>query len=175
MIVIVGSHGLITVLHYGYKTLTKHFCVGLFALGFAAVLEGQIIFFYWAYSTHADKWKWCVVWYFLGGMGERKVCLKWDKKNKELYRCHEEKGDCFVPCTKMMSFWCLFQWKLRLCLFLGIHFPGNHFPNFTVCLTLEKLVNGKHFPVKGKFSFVSRKMFSWKIWAENTFRKLWKI
>ena len=62
--------------------------------------------------------------------------------------------------------------KLRLCLFLGIHFPGNHFPNFTVCLTLEKLVNEKHFPVKGKFSFVSRKMFSWKIWAENTFRKL---
>jgi len=46
MSVIVGSHGLITVLHYGYKTLTKHFCVGLFALGFAAVSEGQIIFFY---------------------------------------------------------------------------------------------------------------------------------
>jgi hypothetical protein len=41
---------------------------------------------------------------------EREKCLKWDKnKNKELYRCHEEKGDCFVPCIKMMSFWCLFQ------------------------------------------------------------------
>ena len=44
-----------------------------------------------------------------------------------------------------------------------------------VCLPLEKLVNGKHFPVKGKFGLVFRKVFSWKIWAENTFRKLWKI
>ena len=41
-----------------------------------------------------------------------------------------------------------------------------------VCLPLEKLVNGKHFPVKGKFSLVFRKVFSWKIQAENTFRKL---
>ena len=44
-----------------------------------------------------------------------------------------------------------------------------------ICLPLEKLVNGKHFPVKGKFGLVFRKVFSWKIWAENTFRKLWKI
>jgi hypothetical protein len=28
-----------------------------------------------------------------------------------------------------------------------------------VCLSLEKLVNGKHFLVKGKFSLVSRKVF----------------
>ena len=41
-----------------------------------------------------------------------------------------------------------------------------------VCLPIEKLVNGKHFPVKGKFGLVFRKVFSWKIWAENTFRKL---
>jgi len=41
-----------------------------------------------------------------------------------------------------------------------------------VCLPLEKLVNGKHFPAKGKFGLVFRKVFSWKIWAENTFRKL---
>jgi uncharacterized protein YlzI (FlbEa/FlbD family) len=41
-----------------------------------------------------------------------------------------------------------------------------------VCLPLEKLVNGKHFQVKGKFGLVFRKVFSWKIWAENTFRKL---
>jgi len=32
-----------------------------------------------------------------------------------------------------------------------------------VCLTIEKLVNGKHFPVKEKFGLVSRKVFSWKI------------
>ena len=44
-----------------------------------------------------------------------------------------------------------------------------------VCLPLRKLINGKHFPVKGKFGLVFRKVFSWKIWAENTFRKLWKI
>jgi hypothetical protein len=41
-----------------------------------------------------------------------------------------------------------------------------------VCLPLEKLVNRKHFPVKEKFGLVFRKVFSWKIWAENTFRKL---
>jgi hypothetical protein len=31
---------------------------------------------------------------------------------------------------------------------------------FCICLSLKKLVNGKHFPVKGKFGLVSRKMFS---------------
>ena len=41
-----------------------------------------------------------------------------------------------------------------------------------VCLPLEKLVNGKHFPVKGKFGLVFRKVLSWKIWAENIFQKL---
>jgi uncharacterized protein YlzI (FlbEa/FlbD family) len=32
-----------------------------------------------------------------------------------------------------------------------------------VCLPLETLVNGKHFPVKEKFGLVFRKVFSWKI------------
>jgi len=41
-----------------------------------------------------------------------------------------------------------------------------------VCLPLGKLVNEKHFSVKEKFDLVFRKVFSWKIWAENTFRKL---
>ena len=31
---------------------------------------------------------------------------------------------------------------------------------FCVCLSLEKLINGKHFPVKEKFGLVSRKVFS---------------
>jgi len=31
-----------------------------------------------------------------------------------------------------------------------------------VCLTLEKLVNGKHFPVEGKFDLVSGKCFPGK-------------
>ena len=34
------------------------------------------------------------------------------------------------------------------------------FQTLCVCLSLEKLVNGKHFPVKGKFGLVSRKVFS---------------
>jgi len=29
-----------------------------------------------------------------------------------------------------------------------------------VCLSLEELVNGQHFPVKEKFSLVSKKVFS---------------
>ena len=32
-----------------------------------------------------------------------------------------------------------------------------------VCLLVGKLVNGKYFPVKGKFGLVFRKVFSWKI------------
>ena len=39
-----------------------------------------------------------------------------------------------------------------------------------VCLPLEKLVNGKHFPVKEKFGLVSRKMFS--LLAVFVFRKV---
>jgi hypothetical protein len=46
------------------------------------------------------------------------------------------------------------------------------FKLFYICLSLEKLVNGKHFPVKEKFGLGFKKVFSWKIWAENTFRKL---
>jgi len=49
---------------------------------------------------------------------------------------------------------------LRSGLFSGKWFPKNHFPNFYVCLSLEKLVNGKHFPVKEKFGLVSTKVFS---------------
>jgi len=46
------------------------------------------------------------------------------------------------------------------------------FQTFLCLFALEKLVNGKHFPVKEKFGLVFRKVFSWKIWTENTFRKL---
>jgi len=49
------------------------------------------------------------------------------------------------------------------------------FVQTSLCLfAIRKLVNGKHFPVKGKFGLIFRKVFSWKIWAENTFRKLRK-
>ena len=43
-----------------------------------------------------------------------------------------------------------------------------------VCLSLWKLVNGKHFLVKEKFGLVFRKVFSWKIWAENVFPEVVK-
>jgi len=59
--------------------------------------------------------------------------------------------------------------------FRKVVFGKPLFKLLCVCLPLEKLVNGKHFPVKGKYGLVFRKVFSWKIWAENTFRKLWKI
>ena len=40
-------------------------------------------------------------------------------------------------------------------------FSRNHFSKFScVCLSLDKLVNGKHFPVKEKFGLIFRKVFS---------------
>jgi hypothetical protein len=48
-----------------------------------------------------------------------------------------------------------------LCLFPGKWFPENYFSKLScVCLLLEKLVNGKHFPVKEKFGLIVRKVFS---------------
>jgi len=48
-----------------------------------------------------------------------------------------------------------------LCLFSGKWFPGKHFSKLScVYLLLEKLVNGKHFPVKEIFGLVFRKVFS---------------
>jgi len=48
-----------------------------------------------------------------------------------------------------------------------------------VCLPLEKLVNGKHFPVKEKFGLVFRKVFFllavfvfWKVVSEKPLSKL---
>jgi len=62
------------------------------------------------------------------------------------------------------------QITLRLCLF----FLNEKllFKFFCVCLLLKKLINRKYFPVKKKFGLVFRKVFSWKIWTENTFQKL---
>jgi len=41
---------------------------------------------------------------------------------------------------------------------------------FYICLSLEKLINEKHFPVKEKFGLVSRKVFS--LLAMFVFRKV---
>jgi hypothetical protein len=48
---------------------------------------------------------------------------------------------------------------------ISICFPENSlqettFQTFLCLFALEKLVNGKHFPVKGKFDLISRKLFS---------------
>jgi hypothetical protein len=59
--------------------------------------------------------------------------------------------------------------------FLKVISEKLFFKLFCVCLSLEKLVNEKHFPVKEKFDLVFRKVFSWKIWAENTFRSCEKF
>jgi hypothetical protein len=59
--------------------------------------------------------------------------------------------------------------------FRKIVFKKLFFKFFYVCLSLEKLVNRKYFPIKEKFGLVFKKVFFWKIWAENTFWKLWKI
>jgi len=47
-------------------------------------------------------------------------------------------------------------------------FLESTFQTSCVCLSLEKLVNGKHFPVKGKFGLVSRKSIFLLFWEENT-------
>jgi len=64
---------------------------------------------------------------------------------------------------------------LAMFVFRKVVFRKPLFKLSCVCLPLEKLVNRKHFLVKEKFGLVFRKVFPWKIWAENTFRKLWKI
>jgi hypothetical protein len=38
---------------------------------------------------------------------------------------------------------------------------------FCICLSLEKLVNEKHFLVKRKFSLISRKVFSFYFWQKT--------
>jgi hypothetical protein len=61
----------------------------------------------------------------------------------------------------MFNFWNSFLKKL-------------FFKFFCVYLTLEKLINGKHFPVKWKFSLVFRKVFSWKILGGKHFPEVVK-
>ena len=52
------------------------------------------------------------------------------------------------------------SFQFRLCLLSGKCFLKNHFSNFFIFVSsLEKLVNGKHFPVKEKFGLVFRKVY----------------
>jgi hypothetical protein len=71
------------------------------------------------------------------------------------------------------------SWKVKqvdaMYVYRNLFFIKLYFKFFYVCLILKKLINKKYLPVKWKFSLVFRKVFSWKIWAENTFWKLWKI
>ena len=55
----------------------------------------------------------------------------------------------------------LFWWKTKVAFFSWKMISRKLFSKLSyVCLLLEKLVNEKHFPVKGKFNLVSRKVFS---------------
>jgi len=51
--------------------------------------------------------------------------------------------------------------------FWKLVFEKSLFKFFCVCLSLEKLVNRKHFPVKEKFGLISRKIFSFYFWWET--------
>jgi hypothetical protein len=44
-----------------------------------------------------------------------------------------------------------------------------------VCLSLEKLINEKHFPVKGKFGLVSKKVFSFYFERKTLFGRCEKF
>ena len=100
--------------------------------------------------------------------------------------------------TTFQTFLCLFAirkvcqrktlygkvFSLRLCLFSGKWFPlgcvcfpesgfrETTFQTFLCLFVIRKVGQRKTLSVKGKFGLVFRKVFSWKIWAENTFRKL---
>jgi len=50
---------------------------------------------------------------------------------------------------------------------LKISFEKLFFKFFCVYLSLKKLVNRKHFPIKEKFGLVSRKVFFFLFWTEN--------
>jgi len=65
-----------------------------------------------------------------------------------------------------------------LCLFSGFRklvFRKSLSKLSYVCLSLRKLVNEKHFLVKGKFGLVSRKMFSFYFGRKTLFRSCEKF
>jgi hypothetical protein len=77
------------------------------------------------------------------------------------------------------------MYYLKMHLFPRKWFPGNRKPLsklFYVCLPLENLVNGKHFlvnekhfPIKGKFGLVSRKVFYFYVGRKTLSRSCEKI
>jgi hypothetical protein len=85
--------------------------------------------------------------------------FKWEKKMKQQNFVNIYIYEWFAYIIAMFVFWKVISEKLL-------------FKLSCVCLLLKKLVNGKHFPVKEKFNLIFRKVFFWKMWAENTFWKL---
>jgi hypothetical protein len=61
---------------------------------------------------------------------------------------------CYCTCRRLLQ-----AVKNAIVVFWNIFFEKLFFKFFYVCLTLEKLINEKHFPVKEKFGLVSRKVF----------------
>jgi hypothetical protein len=53
------------------------------------------------------------------------------------------------------------------CLFLGIHFPENHFPHFLV--NIRKLAKKNEFRLKKKLMLYDRNVFFFSYHKENTF------
>jgi len=71
--------------------------------------------------------------------------------------CFVESNEADIFSNKTFSWTKLFK---AVFVFRKIVFEKSLSKLFCICLSLEKLVNGKHFPVKGKFNLVSRKVFS---------------
>ena len=71
------------------------------------------------------------------------------------------KGGLFCPMHQNDVILVLVSMKTKVMFVSRNSFSGKSLSKlYCVCLTLEKLVNGKHFPVKEKFGLVFRKVFS---------------
>jgi len=77
--------------------------------------------------------------------------FKWEKKMKQ---------QNFVNIYIYIYIYEWLAYIIAMYVFWKVVFEKLLFKLSCVCLLLEKLVNGKHFPVKEKFNLVSRKVFS---------------
>jgi len=65
------------------------------------------------------------------------------------------------------------SFSVRPCLFLGIHFPGNHFPNFPVFVCHEESWSTKNTFWSTENTFQSTETFSGKRKTFSSQRKIW--
>ena len=72
----------------------------------------------------------------------------------------------------------IYEWLayiIAMYVFWKVVFEKLLFKLSCVCLLLEKLVNGKHFPVKEKFDFVFKKIFSFYFRQKTLFQNYKKF